>query len=172
MKIAVAADHAGYLYKDQIAQMLRTQGHDVTDFGTCDATPVDYPDYGYAVGAAVASGQAERGIVVCGSSIGIGIAVNKVPGARCAAVFEPYTCELARRHNNANVLAVSERLTGWEMIERLVQIFLDTPFDEGRHRERVDKLFEYTEDWKRKTLRALETGTVTGAETPKDVLPK
>ena len=172
MKIAVAADHAGYLYKDQIAQMLRAQGHDVTDFGTCDATPVDYPDYGYAVGAAVASGQAERGIVVCGSSIGIGIAVNKVPGARCAAVFEPYTCELARRHNNANVLAVSERLTGWEMIERLVQIFLDTPFDEGRHRERVDKLFEYTEDWKRKTLRALETGTVTGAETPKDLLAK
>lgn len=171
MRIAVAADHAGYEYKDRIAQILRDQGHAVTDFGTCDATPVDYPDYGYAVGEAVASGQADRGIVVCGSSLGIAMAANKVPGVRCAPVAEPYSAELARRHNDANVLALSERLTGWEMVERLVQIFLETPFDEGRHRERVEKLFEYTQAWKSRTLKAIETGKVTGAQTPKALLP-
>jgi len=170
LRIAVAADHAGFEYKDRIAQLLRAQGHDITDFGTSDATPVDYPDYGYAVGEAVASGQADRGIVVCGSSLGIAMAANKVPGARCAPVAEPYSAELARRHNDSNVLALSERLTGWEMIERLVQIFLETPFDEGRHRERVDKLFEYTQAWKTRTLKAIEAGKVTGAQTPKQLL--
>ncbi|GAC1498799.1 MAG: ribose 5-phosphate isomerase B [Vulcanimicrobiaceae bacterium] len=170
MKIAVAADHAGFGYKDRIAQMLRAQGHDVTDFGTCDATPVDYPDYGFAVGEAVASGQAERGILVCGSSLGISIAANKVPGVRCVPVSEPYSTELSRRHNDANVLALSERLTGWEMIEQLVRIFIETPFDGGRHAERVAKLFEYTQEWKSRTLKAIESGEVTGAQTPKDLL--
>jgi len=103
--------------------------------------------------------------------LGIAMAANKVPGARCAPVAEPYSAELARRHNDANVLALSERLTGWEMVERLVQVFLETPFDEGRHRERVDKLFEYTQPWKNRTLKVLETGKVSGAETPKDLLP-
>ena len=171
MRIALAADHAGYEYKDRIVKILRDKEHTITDFGTWSATPVDYPDYGYAVGEAVASGQADRGIVVCGSSLGIAMAANKVPGARCAPVSEPYSAELARRHNDANVLALSERLTGWEMVERLVEIFLETPFDEGRHRERVDKLFEYTQTWKNRTLKVLETGKVTGAETPKDLLP-
>jgi len=170
LKIAVAGDHAGYQYKDRIAALLRAQGHDVTDFGTCDDTPVDYPEYGYAVGEAVASGQAERGILVCGSSIGISIAANKVPGVRCAAVYEPYSCALSRHHNDANVLAIAERLTGWEMVEQLVNVFMETAFDEGRHRERVDKLFEYTQAWKTKTLQAVESGKVTGAETPKELL--
>ena len=172
MKIAVAADHAGFEYKDRIAELLRAQGHEIQDFGTCDATPVDYPDYGFAVGEAVASGQAERGIVVCGSSLGIAMAANKVPGVRCAPVFEPYSCQLARHHNDCNVLALSERLTGWEMIEQLVRIFMETPFDGGRHAERVAKLFEFTEDWKRKTLKFIEDGKVTGAETPRDLVPK
>jgi ribose 5-phosphate isomerase B len=170
VKIALGADHAGYLYKNQIAEMLRAQGHECIDYGTCDATPVDYPQYGYVVGEAVASGQAERGIVVCGSSIGISIAANKVPGIRCAAVFEPLMTELSRRHNDANVLALSERLTGWEMIERLVQIFLATPFDGGRHAHRVEQLFEFGDAQRARTLKDIEAGTISDAQTPKDLL--
>ena len=112
MRVALGADHAGFEFKDRIAQMLREEGHTILDFGTHNATPVDYPQYGYAVGEAVATGQADRGIVVCGSSLGISIAANKVPGVRCAVVTEPLSAELARRHNDANVLALSERLTG------------------------------------------------------------
>ncbi len=166
MDIAVGADHAGFEYKDRIAQMLRDAGHTVVDYGTRDATPVDYPQYGYAVGEAVASGQAHRGIVVCGSSLGIAIAANKVPGVRCAAVSEPLSAELARRHNDANVLALSERLSGWEMIERLVEIFLATEFDGGRHAHRVDQLFEFTDAQRARTLKAIESGEVTDAQTP------
>jgi ribose 5-phosphate isomerase B len=170
MRIAMGADHAGFEYKDRIAEILRAGGHEILDFGTHDATPVDYPQYGYAVGEAVASGQAERGIVVCGSSLGIAIASNKVPGIRCAPVTEPYSAELARRHNDANVIALSERLTGWEMIERMLEIFLDTPFDGGRHAHRVEQLFEFGDAQRVRTLKDLERGEVTGAQTPKDLL--
>lgn len=169
MKIAVAADHAGYEVKDRIAQLLRDAGHTVLDYGTCDATPVDYPQFGYAVGEAVASGQAERGIVVCGSSLGIAMAANKVPGVRCAAVFEPLMTELARQHNDANVIAISERLTGWEMIERLVHVFLDTPAEGGRHAYRVEQLFEYGDAQRERTLKAIEQGKVADAQTPSDI---
>ena len=165
MKIAVAGDHAGYEYKDRIATDLRAKGHEVHDFGTNGPKPVDYPDYGYVVSEAVASGAFDRGILVCGSSLGIGIAANKVEGIRCASVFEPYMTELSRRHNDANLLALSERLTGWEMIERLVEIFLETPFDGGRHAERVAKL-DYTPRLRAKALADLERGRVEGAETP------
>jgi ribose 5-phosphate isomerase B len=175
VKIALGADHAGYEYKDRIAQMLRGSGHEILDFGTHDATAVDYPQYGYVVGEAVATGQADRGIVVCGSSIGISIAANKVPGVRCAVVFEPYTAELSRRHNDANVLALSERLTGWEMIERLVDIFMHTPFDGdapegGRHKHRVEQLFEFGDAQRERTLKDIEAGVVSDAVTPKDLL--
>jgi ribose 5-phosphate isomerase B len=176
MTIALGADHAGFEYKDRIAKILRDAGHTVIDFGTHDATPVDYPQYGYAVGEAVASGQAQRGIVVCGSSIGISIAANKVPGIRCAVVTEPYTAELARGHNDANVIALSERLTGWDMIERIVDVFLHAPFEGDepsgkRHLHRVEQLFEFGTAQRERTLKAVETGTVTGAQTPKDDLP-
>jgi ribose 5-phosphate isomerase B len=175
MTIALGADHAGYEYKDRIAQNLRDAGHTVLDYGTCDATPVDYPQYGYVVGEAVATGQAERGIVICGSSLGISMAANKVPGVRCAVVAEPLSAELARRHNNANVLALSERLTGWEMIERLVDVFLHSPFDGdtpagARHAHRVEQLFEFGDAQRERTLKALEAGSVTDAVTPKELL--
>jgi len=170
MKIALGADHAGFDYKDRIAKMLRDEGHSIIDYGTHDETPVDYPQYGYAVGEAVASGQADRGIVVCGSSIGISIAANKVPGVRAAIATEPLSAELSRRHNDANILALSERLTGWEMIERLVEIFMTTPFEGGRHAHRVEQLFEFTDSQRQKTLKAIENGAVTGAETPKTLL--
>ncbi len=170
MKIALAADHAGYDYKDRIVAMLRAQGHETLDFGTHDATPVDYPQYGYVVGEAVATGQAERGIVVCGSSLGIAMAANKVPGIRSAPVTEPLSAELSRRHNDANVLALSERLTGWEMIERIVEIFLSTPFDGGRHAHRVAQLFDFDDAQRERTLKDLEAGAVTDAQTPKALL--
>ena len=170
MNIALGADHAGFQMKERIAQMLRDAGHSVIDYGTCDETPVDYPQYGYAVGESVASGQAQRGIVVCGSSLGISMAANKVPGVRCAAVFEPLMTELSRRHNDANVLALSERLTGWEMLERLVNVFLETPFDGGRHAWRVDQLFEYGDAQRERTFKAIENGSVTDAKTPADLL--
>jgi ribose 5-phosphate isomerase B len=175
MKIALGADHAGFEYKDRIAQMLREDGHEVLDYGTHDATPVDYPQYGFAVGEAVAAGHADRGIVVCGSSLGISIAANKVPGVRAAVVTEPLSAELARQHNDANVLALSERLTGWDMIERLVDIFLHTPFegdasDGARHKRRVEQLFEFGDAQRERTLKALEAGKVSGAETPTDLL--
>ncbi len=171
MTIAVAADHAGFKYKDDIAQILRDKGHEVIDYGTHDATPVDYPQYGYAVGEAVASGQADRGIVVCGSSLGIAIAANKVPGIRACPVAEPYSAELARRHNDCNVMAFSERLTGWEMIERMLDIYLDTPFDGGRHEYRVEQLFEFGDEQRSRTLKAIEGGEVTDAKTPSDLIP-
>lgn len=175
MKIALGADHAGYEYKDRIAQSLRESGHTVIDYGTDNPTPVDYPQYGFAVGEAVASGQADRGIVVCGSSLGISIAANKVPGVRCAVVTEPLSAELARRHNDANVLALSERLTGWEMIERLVDVFLHAPFDGEtsggqRHKHRVAELFDFGDTQRERTLKAIESGRVTQAETPKELL--
>ncbi len=166
MNIAVGADHAGFEYKNRIAETLRAAGHTVVDYGTCDATPVDYPQYGYAVGEAVASGQSQRGIVVCGSSLGIAMAANKVPGVRCAAVSEPLSAELARRHNDANVLALSERLTGLDMIERLVDVFLTTEFDGGRHAHRVEQLFQFTDAQRSRTLKAIESGSVTDAQTP------
>jgi ribose 5-phosphate isomerase B len=170
MKIALGADHAGFTYKDRIAEILRARGHDVIDFGTHDSTPVDYPQYGYAVGEAVASGQAERGVVVCGSSLGIAMAANKVPGVRCAPVAEPYSAELARRHNDANVIAVSERLTGWEMVERMLDVYLTTPFDGGRHAYRTEQLFEFGDAQRTRTLQDLQRGEVTGARTPQELI--
>jgi len=170
MRIAVAADHAGFPVKDKIIDVVRSMEHDVLDLGTCDTTPVDYPDYGFAVGEAVASGRCERGIVICGSSIGIAIAANKVAGVRCAPVFEPLSAELARRHNDANVLALSERLTGWEMLERLVRVFLETPFDGGRHARRTAKLNAYGQAERSKALVDVERGCVKGAETPTELL--
>ena len=171
MKIAIAADHAGFECKARVADVLRSAGHEVLDLGTDSDVPVDYPDYGFAVGEAVSTGVAERGIVVCGSSIGISIAANKVQGIRCAAVFEPLSAELARRHNDANMFALSERLSGWEMTERLLQIFLETPFEGGRHAERVAKLTNYTPEEQAKARADVARGHVSGAETPRRLLP-
>ena len=170
MKIALGADHAGFEYKDRIDAILRGLGHETIDYGTHSTTPVDYPQYGFAVGEAVASGRADTGIVICGSSIGIAIAANKVPGVRCAVVTEPLSAELARRHNDANVLALSERLTGWEMIERLLHVYLTTPFDGGRHLHRIEQLTDFGPEQRARTAEALENGIVTGAETPANLL--
>ena len=140
MRIALAADHAGYLLKDELAAWLREAGHEVTDLGTNGPESVDYPEYGARLANAIANGQAERGIVVCGSGIGISIAVNRNPACRCARVSDPLSAQLAREHNDANVLALGARLIGSDMARACAAVFLDTDFAGGRHQRRVDQL--------------------------------
>ena len=146
MHIALAADHAGYLLKDELAGWLRDQGHEVTDLGTNGPESVDYPKFGELVAAAVADGRAERGIAVCGSGIGISIAVNRNPRCRCARVDEPLSAQLAREHNDANVLALGARLVGSDMAKACVTAFLETEFAGGRHQRRVDQLSHELQD--------------------------
>ncbi|MEQ1689307.1 MAG: ribose 5-phosphate isomerase B [Sphingopyxis sp.] len=140
MRIAIASDHAAFALKDALAMWLRELGHDITDLGPNDEKRVDYPDFGYALASHIASGRAERGIALCGSGIGISIAINRNPACRCALVSEPLSAALAREHNDANVLAMGARLTGIDMAKACVTAFLDTPFGGGRHSARVDKL--------------------------------
>ena len=146
MRIALAADHAGYLLKDELAGWLREQGHEVTDLGTNGPESVDYPGYGAKLARALVSGEAERGIAVCGSGIGISIAVNREPRCRCARVDDPLSAQLAREHNDANVLALGARLIGADMAKACVAAFLDTSFAGGRHQRRVDQLSQELQD--------------------------
>jgi ribose 5-phosphate isomerase B len=146
MRIALAADHAGYILKDELARWLREQGHDVTDLGTNSAESVDYPQYGAKLATEVALGKADRGIAVCGSGIGISIAVNRNPGCRCARVDDPLSAQLAREHNDANVLALGGRLIGADMAKACVSAFLGTDFAGGRHQRRVDQLSHELQD--------------------------
>jgi ribose 5-phosphate isomerase B len=146
MRIALAADHAGYKLKDELAAWLREQGHDVTDLGTNGPESVDYPEFGAKLARAVASGDVERGIAVCGSGIGISIAVNREQRCRCARVSEPLSAELAREHNDANVLALGARLIGSDMARACVSAFLGTDFAGGRHQRRIDQLSQLLQD--------------------------
>lgn len=140
MRIAIASDHAAYELKALLADWLREQGHKVEDLGTNGPESVDYPDYGYRLGEAIADGRAERGVALCGSGIGISIAVNRHPAARCALVSEPLSAKLAREHNDANVIAMGARLTGIDMAKACLTAFLTTDFAGDRHQRRVDKL--------------------------------
>jgi len=140
MRIALAADHAGYLLKDELAAWLRDQGHEVSDLGTNGPESVDYPEYGARLARAIAGGEAERGVAVCGSGIGISIAINRDARCRCARVDDPLSAELARQHNDANVIAFGARLIGSDMAKACVAAFLDTNFAGGRHQRRVDQL--------------------------------
>ena len=140
MRIALAADHAGYLLKDELLAWLRETGHDVTDLGTNGPESVDYPQFGARLAEAVARGEADRGVVVCGSGIGISIAVNRNAACRCARVDDPLSAALAREHNDANVLAMGARLIGSDMAKACAAVFLDTDFAGGRHQRRVDQL--------------------------------
>ncbi len=140
MRIAIASDHAGFALKGELAAWLTGLGHAVTDLGPDSEASVDYPDFGYRLADYVASGQAERGIALCGSGIGISIAVNRNPKVRCALVSEPLSAKLAREHNDADIIAMGARLTGSDMAKVCVEAFLTTPFGGGRHNGRVDKL--------------------------------
>lgn len=140
MRIALAADHAGYALKDELAAWLREQGHDVADLGTNSADSVDYPEFGARLARTIASGEAERAVAVCGSGIGISIAINREPKCRCARVDDPLSAALAREHNDANVIAIGGRLIGSDMAKACVAAFLGTDFAGGRHQRRVDQL--------------------------------
>ena len=139
-RIAIASDHAAFGLKDSLAGWLREQGHAVQDLGTHGPDRVDYPDFGYRLARAIADGEAEFGVAICGSGIGISIAVNREPACRCALVSEPVSAALARQHNDANVIALGARLIGSEMARACITAFLDTDFLGERHQRRVDKL--------------------------------
>ncbi len=138
--IALASDHGGYALKEHIKQHLESQGLPYKDFGTTSTDSCDYPLFGRAAAQSVASGGCDRGIVICTTGIGISIAANKVKGIRCALCSEPLSAEMCRRHNDANMLAMGAGLIGPNLAQRIVDIFLTTPFEGGRHQRRVNEI--------------------------------
>lgn len=142
MKIALGSDHAGFVLKQAIADWLTEQGHEVLDLGTDSTERCDYPAYGAAVGRAVANGQVQFGIAVCGSGEGICMAANKIPGVRAGVIRDAQDAEMTRRHNDANVACFGERVTDQETALAAVAVFMSTPFEGGRHAERVRQLAE------------------------------
>ena len=145
MKIAMGSDHGGFALKEQLRQYVESKGHEAVDFGCYSPDRADYPDYGVACGEAVTKGEADRGIVVCGTGIGISIAANKVKGVRCALCTDPVMARLCREHNDANMLALGERILGIELAKGIVDAFLDTEAEGGRHAERIGKITAYDE---------------------------
>ncbi|OAO01196.1 ribose 5-phosphate isomerase B [Parasphingorhabdus sp.] len=140
MRIAIASDHAAIEMKAALVDWLNDAGHDVDDLGPMTGDSVDYPDFGYKLAAAVASGAAERGVALCGSGIGISMAVNRNPACRCALVSESLSARLSREHNDANIIAMGARLVGIEIAKDCLDVFLKTEFGGDRHQRRVDKL--------------------------------
>ena len=136
--LAIASDHGGFALKQEIMAHLKDSGVEFEDLGTYSEESVDYPVYAHKLGKAVAAGEYERGILICGTGIGISIAANKIDGIRCALCTDCYSAEMSRRHNNANVLAMGGRTMGVELAKRIVDIFLATEFEGGRHQRRVD----------------------------------
>jgi ribose 5-phosphate isomerase B len=140
VRIAIASDHAAFALKAELSAALSEWGHTVIDLGPESDARVDYPDFGYKLAAAIADGSAERGVALCGSGIGISIAVNRNPACRCALVSDPYAATLSREHNDANVIAMGARLTGIDMAKACLEAFLNGQFGGGRHAGRVEKL--------------------------------
>ena len=149
MKIAIGCDHAGLTYKAGIKRYLEEKGYEFKDFGCEPGESVDYPDYGRAVGEAVVTGEFDRGIVVCGTGIGISIAANKVRGVRAALCGDCFSAKASREHNDANVLALGERAIGLGHALIIVDTWLHTEFEGGRHARRVDKIAEIEKDYNR-----------------------
>ena len=142
MKIAFGCDHAGFDFKERIIAELKNMGHEVLDFGTNSSDSCDYPDFGAAAARAVAEGKADKGIVVCGSGIGISLAANKIKGIRCALCHDHLMAQLSRQHNDANMLAFGSRTVGIQVALDMIHVFLTTEFEGGRHATRVKKLME------------------------------
>lgn len=144
MRIVLGSDHRGYGVKQRLAGVLAKLGHEVRDYGVSTGDgAADYPDFAIPVSEAVAKGDAERGILVCGTGFGMCIAANKVNGIRAVSCRDPIEAEMSRRHNNANVLCMSADFLGQELIDRLVQVWLTTDFEGGRHQRRVEKITQY-----------------------------
>lgn len=146
MKIAIASDHGGYELKGVLLKYVQELGHEVEDLGCGEGESVDYPDYGILCGEHIAAGKADRGIVVCGTGIGISIAANKVKGIRCALCTDPVMARLTREHNDANILALGGRIVGVELAKGIVEAFLTAEHAGGRHSRRVDKISAYDEN--------------------------
>jgi ribose 5-phosphate isomerase B len=140
MKIAIGSDHAAFPLKEAVRKHLIENGHNVVDMGTYSLDRVDYPVYGEKVAKSVVLGEVERGVVICGTGAGISMAANKVPGVRCALASEPYTAVLSRQHNDANILAMGARVVGEGLAFMIVDQFLSTPYEGGRHAKRVEML--------------------------------
>ncbi len=142
MKIAIGCDHGGIVLKEAVIKAVAELGFDYEDLGTYDTASVDYPDYAEKVADAVASGKADKGVLLCGTGIGISIAANKIDGIRCAHVTDAFSAQMAAEHNNANILAMGGRITSPEDAYEFTKIFLTTPFAGGRHATRVDKIMK------------------------------
>jgi ribose 5-phosphate isomerase B len=140
MKLAIGSDHAGYRYKELIKTHLAAGGHEVRDFGTDSTEPVDYPLFIRPVAEAVAAGEVDRGIVLGGSGNGEAIVANRIPGVRCAVCWNEESARMARAHNDANVLSLGERMIGRDEALRIVDLWMSTPFDGGRHTRRVEMI--------------------------------
>lgn len=140
MRFAIGSDHRGYHLKEQIIAMLRAKGHEVDDEGASGAESVDYPDFAALVAKKVSSGAVERGILICGTGIGMAICANKFPGVRAAPCSDEVTAEISRRHNNLNVLCLSADMLSPRTVERMVEVWVATPFEGGRHERRVEKI--------------------------------
>ncbi|MCE4957586.1 ribose 5-phosphate isomerase B [Macrococcoides caseolyticum] len=140
MKIAIASDHGGFEYKAKIKEYLTAQGIEFKDFGPASTESVDYPDYAGPVAQAVSKGEFDRGILICGTGIGMSIAANKVPGIRCALVHDVFTAQVTREHNNSNILAMGQRVIGEGLMLLIVKTWLNAEFEGGRHQTRVDKI--------------------------------
>lgn len=138
--IAIASDHAGVELKKALCEVILASGREVRDLGPADTTSVDYPDFAHRVADAVVSGEAAMGVLICGTGIGMSLSANRHPGVRAALCHDAFTAEMARRHNDANVLCVGARVTGLGVAEQIVRIFLETPFEGGRHQRRVEKI--------------------------------
>jgi ribose 5-phosphate isomerase B len=143
MKIAIGSDHTAYEFKEQIKKHLMKRGYQLTDFGTHSVERVDYTDYGFAIGETVAEGGHDCGIICCGTGIGISIAANKVKGIRCVVCSEPYSAKLSREHNNTNVLSLGSRVVGIELGKMIIDEWLNTAFEGGRHTGRIEKITKY-----------------------------
>jgi ribose 5-phosphate isomerase B len=143
MKIAIGSDHRGFDVKRRLVSLLQRLGHDVVDIGPTRSESVDYPDFAFEVAESVRDGRVDRGILICGTGIGMCIAANKVPGVRAAPCHDSITAEMSRRHNNSNVLCLSADLLGGELLDRMVRIWLETEFEGGRHARRVDKISRF-----------------------------
>ena len=140
MKISIGSDHAGYDVKQKITKFLLNKGYDIDDIGCDSNDSVDYPEFGHQVGKNIVSGISDKGIVVCGSGIGISIAANKIKGIRAALCFTKEHAKMSRLHNDSNILAVGARMNGGDNILDIVDIWLNTDFEGGRHQKRIDKI--------------------------------
>lgn len=143
MKVAIGADHGGFKLKAELTELLQELGIDYTDFGTYSSESIDYPDVAIPVAEAVANGEFDRGILICGTGIGIGIAANKVKGIRAALVHDTFSAKATRQHNNSNILTMGERVIGPGLARDIAQIWLETEFEGGRHENRVCKISDY-----------------------------